>query len=125
MPPFDGILIDAPCSGTGVVGRNPDIRWNRRKEDLPRYHREQLNILSHSAPLLAPGGILIYATCSLEPEENEEVIKAFLATHPAFTLTDCAAQLPQAAHRFITDLCFAPHPDATIDGFFAARMQRS
>jgi 16S rRNA (cytosine967-C5)-methyltransferase len=125
LPPFDGILIDAPCSGTGVIGRNPDIRWNRRPDDLPRYHEEQLSILGHSAPLLTSGGILIYATCSLEPEENEAVIKAFLADHPDFKLTDCTLQLPEAAHHFVTDLCFAPHPDATIDGFFAARMQRS
>jgi len=124
LPPFDGILIDAPCSGTGVTGRHPDIRWNRRPEDLLRYQQEQLNILHHSAGLLAPGGILVYATCSLEPEENQEVIKAFLADHPALQLTDCTMQLPEAARRFIVDGCFAPRPDATIDGFFAARMQR-
>lgn len=123
--PFDGILIDAPCSGTGVTGRHPDIRWNRRPEDLCRYQQDQLNILHHAAALLALGGILVYATCSLEPEENHEVITAFLADHPALHLTDCAEHLPEAAHRFIVDRYFAPHPDATIDGFFAARMQRS
>ncbi|MBU1564840.1 MAG: 16S rRNA (cytosine(967)-C(5))-methyltransferase RsmB [Proteobacteria bacterium] len=125
LPPFDGILIDAPCSGTGVTGRHPDIRWNRRPEDLIRYQQEQLNILGHSAELLAPEGILVYATCSLEPEENQDVIKAFLAGNRAFRLTDCTMYLPEAAHRFIEGHCFAPRPDATIDGFFAARMQRS
>ena len=124
LPPFDGILIDAPCSGTGVTGRHPDIRWNRRPEDLLRYQQEQLAILAHSAKLLAPGGVLVYATCSLEPEENQEVIKGVLAAHPFLQLTDCTVQLPKAAHHFVTDFCFAPHPDATIDGFFAARMQR-
>ncbi|MFH0782323.1 MAG: 16S rRNA (cytosine(967)-C(5))-methyltransferase RsmB [Pseudomonadota bacterium] len=124
-PPFDGILIDAPCSGTGVTGRHPDIRWNRCPEDLLLYHQEQLSILGHAAELLAPGGILVYATCSLEPEENQEVVKDFLAAHPAFQLTDCTPQLPDSARRFVTDLCFAPHPDAGIDGFFAARLQRS
>jgi 16S rRNA (cytosine967-C5)-methyltransferase len=118
LPAFDGILIDAPCSGTGVTGRHPDIRWN-----LIRYQQEQLNILRHGATLLAPGGILVYATCSLEPEENQNVIKEFLVEHPTFHLTDCTMQLPEAAHRFIVDGCFAPRPDATIDGFFAARMQ--
>ena len=122
LPPFDGILIDAPCSGTGVTGRHPDIRWNRRPEDLLRYRQEQLNILKDGATLLAPGGILVYATCSLEPEENQEVIKTFLAEHSTLHLTDCTMHLPVAAHRFIVDGCFAPHPDATIDGFFAARM---
>lgn len=125
LPPFDGILIDAPCSGTGVTGRHPDIRWNRRPEDLLRYQQEQLSILRHSATLLTPGGVLVYATCSLEPEENQEVIKTFLANHPAFHLTDCALHLPEAARRFVVDRCFAPLPDATIDGFFAARLQRS
>jgi 16S rRNA (cytosine967-C5)-methyltransferase len=122
---FDGILIDAPCSGTGVTGRHPDIRWNRRPEDLLRYQQEQLILLRHSTALLAPGGVLVYATCSLEPEENRDVIKAFLSDYPSFRLTDCTMHLPEAAHRFIVDGCFAPHPDATIDGFFAARMQHS
>ena len=125
LPAFDGILIDAPCSGTGVTGRHPDIRWNRRPEDLLRYQQEQLNILRHSTTLLAPDGVLVYATCSLEPEENQDVIKTFLSEYPAFHLTDCAMQLPMAARRFIVDGCFAPRPDATIDGFFAARMQSS
>ncbi len=125
LPAFDGILIDAPCSGTGVTGRHPDIRWNRRPEDLLRYRQEQLNILQHSTTLLAPDGVLVYATCSLEPEENQAVIKAHLAEHSTLHLTDCTVHLPEAAHRFIVDRCFAPHPDATIDGFFAARMQRS
>ncbi|MDK9708287.1 MAG: 16S rRNA (cytosine(967)-C(5))-methyltransferase RsmB [Desulforhopalus sp.] len=121
---FDGILIDAPCSGTGVTGRHPDIRWNRRPEDLCRYQEEQLDILHHAAALLAPGGVLVYATCSLEPEENHQLITAFLAGHRSLHLTDCSEHLPEAARRFIVDRCFAPRPDATIDGFFAARMQR-
>ena len=125
LQPFDGILIDAPCSGTGVTGRHPDIRWNRRPEDLLRYQQEQLAILQHSATLLAPGGILVYATCSLEPEENQDVLKAFLAEHSTWHLTDCRAHLPKAAQRFVADGCFAPRPDANIDGFFAARMQRN
>ena len=87
---YDGILIDAPCSGTGVTGRHPDIRWNRRPEDLHRYQRMQLDLLNHAAPLLGPRGVLVYATCSLEPEENMEVVTAFLQSHRDFTLTDCS-----------------------------------
>ena len=120
---FDGILIDAPCSGTGVTGRHPDIRWNRRPEDLPQYQLEQLTLLDHSVRLLAPGGLLVYATCSLEPEENREVVELFLQNNPAFVLTDCTPLLPTAAHRFVVDGCFAPRPDETIDGFFAARIK--
>ncbi len=124
LPLFDGILIDAPCSGTGVTGRHPDIRWNRRPEDLAHYRQEQLALLDHAATLLAPGGILVYATCSLEPEENLDAVHEFLRNHQAFVLTDCTGQLPEPARRFVTDGCFAPHPEAEIDGFFAARMQR-
>jgi len=123
LMPFDGILIDAPCSGTGVTGRHPDIRWNRRPEDLSRYQHEQIELLNYGARLLATGGILVYATCSLEPEENDEVVQAFLATHPAFSLTDCRQYLPEKGRCFVVDHCFAPRPDATIDGFFAARLQ--
>lgn len=125
LPRFDGILIDAPCSGTGVTGRHPDIRWNRRQEDLIHYRQEQLGLLEHAAGLLAPGGILVYATCSLEPEENVSVIREFLQSHQDFTLTDSAPYLPQPARRLVADGCFAPCPEVEIDGFFAARMQRS
>ncbi len=123
LPRFAGILIDAPCSGTGVIGRHPDIRWNRRPEDLAHYRREQLDLLARAAELLAPGGILVYATCSLEPEENMEVVRKYLAEHENFRLTDCSPYLPPAAARFIVDGCFAPRPEEGIDGFFAARME--
>ena len=123
LPRLAGILIDAPCSGTGVTGRHPDIRWNRRPEDLANYRREQLALLNHAAELLAPGGVLVYATCSLEPEENIGVIREFLGTNGNFRQTDCSPHLPPAARRFIVDGCFAPRPEAGVDGFFAARME--
>ena len=121
---FNGILVDAPCSGTGVIGRHPDIRWNRMAEELPRYQQDQLDLLVCAAELLQAGGLLVYATCSIEPEENQQVIARFLDQMPDFILTDCAAHLPQAARNFVRDGCFCPHPDQTIDGFFAARLQR-
>ncbi len=120
---FDGILIDAPCSGTGVTGRHPDIRWSRRSEEFSGYQKKQLSLLEFAAQLLTPGGLLVYVTCSLEPEENQDVIKTFLANHPRFASTDCAPLLPDQAHQFIKNGFFAPHPSATIDGFFAARLQ--
>ena len=124
MIKFDGILIDAPCSGTGVICRHPDIRWNRKEQDLPGYQEKQLHLLEQAAELLAPAGVLVYATCSMEPEENQNVIHTFLSAHPDFTLTDCAEYLPKAAHHLIEDNFFCPRPSATIDGFFGARMQR-
>ncbi len=122
---FDGILIDAPCSGTGVTGRHPDIRWNRRPEELVHYHRQQLDLLANAAGLLNNKGILVYATCSLEPEENRQVVDEFLRIHEDFVLTDCSPYLPAAAHQFIENNFFTPHPSETIDGFFAARLQRT
>lgn len=124
-PSFDGILIDAPCSGTGVTGRHPDIRWNRRPEELVRYQQQQLDLLAVSARLLNPKGVLAYATCSLEPEENQEVVQEFLRNHEDFLLTDCSLHLPKAAHSLVENYYFAPRPSATIDGFFTARMQRT
>ena len=121
---FDGILIDAPCSGTGVTGRHPDIRWNREEQDLLLYRARQLDLLKQGAKLLKPEGLLVYTTCSLEPEENQDVIHTFLSTHSDFTLTNCAEQLPEAAHQLVKNNLFCPHPSATIDGFFGARMRR-
>ncbi len=122
---FDGILIDAPCSGTGVTGRHPDIRWNRRPEELVQYHRQQLELLLIAAKHLKQQGILVYATCSLEPEENRQVVDEFLRIHEEFALTDCSPYLPASAHQCIKNNFFAPHPSETIDGFFAARLQRT
>lgn len=74
---FDRILVDAPCSGTGTLDRNPEIKWRLGPEDLPDLQRRQRAILANSLALLKPGGRLVYSTCSLEPEENEQVIAAF------------------------------------------------
>jgi 16S rRNA (cytosine967-C5)-methyltransferase len=74
---FDRILIDAPCSGTGTLGRNPEIKWRLKREDLPGFHDRQRKILAHGLERLKPGGRLVYSTCSLEHEENEEVTEGF------------------------------------------------
>lgn len=124
LPLFDGIIIDAPCSGTGVTGRHPDIRWNRNSEDILKYQQNQLDILQHSTILLKPGGTLVYVTCSLEKEENIDVINMFLKQNSDFSLSDCADHLPAAARQFVTEQCFAPLPSKDIDGFFAARLIR-
>jgi len=121
---FHGILLDAPCSGTGVTRRHPDIRWNRRVEDFKHYQETQLELLQSATGLLTPHGILVYATCSLETEENEQVIEQFLTRNPDFSLEDCTVFLPSTAHTFITNGYFAPLPGPEIDGFFSARLRK-
>jgi 16S rRNA (cytosine967-C5)-methyltransferase len=81
---FDRILIDAPCSNTGVMRRRVDLRWRIQPEEIARLRQEQLDLLRRAAPRLKPGGILVYSTCSLEPEENQEVIEQFLKEHAQF-----------------------------------------
>jgi 16S rRNA (cytosine967-C5)-methyltransferase len=99
--PFDRILLDAPCSGTGTLGRNPEIKWRLRPENLAVFHRKQVQLLANALKLLAPGGRLVYATCSLEREENEAVVEEVLGV------------VPPACMRRV------PGVDAG-DGFFAA-----
>ena len=121
---FAGILLDVPCSGLGVIRRHPDIRWSRQPADLGRYRQKQLALLGLAAPLAAPGGIVVYATCSMEPEENEEVVLGFLAAHPEFALTDGKNFLPPAAAELVDGQGFLRTvPDERgLDGFFAARL---
>jgi 16S rRNA (cytosine967-C5)-methyltransferase len=84
--PFDRVLVDAPCSGLGTVRRDPDIRWRREESDLATLARDQLRLLHRAAGAVRPGGRLVYATCSSEPDENEEVVDLFLREQPAFDL---------------------------------------
>ncbi len=124
-PLFDGILIDAPCSGTGVIRRHPDIRWNRQPEDFTAQQAGQLALLQTAADLLASGGTLVYATCSIEPEENQQVVAQFLAARTEFRLTSCRDLLPPAVELTDAQGCFAPLPSEEIEGFFAARLVRA
>ena len=83
---FDKVLVDAPCSNTGVLRRRIDLRWRLKPEEITRLRETQLKLLQLAAAHLKPGGTLVYSTCSLEPEENSEVVKEFLAAHPQFRL---------------------------------------
>lgn len=119
------VLLDAPCSGTGVIGRHPDIRWNRRPEDLPVFQEQQLRLLRLAASLLVPGGVLVYATCSLEQEENQQVIESFLRANADFTATDCRDFFPGPARELVDAAgYFRSTPADGLDGFFAARLVR-
>jgi len=83
-PLFDRVLLDAPCSGLGTIRRDPDVKWARRPEELADFARGQGLMIEQAASVVRPGGTLVYATCSSEPEENEAVVKAFLEAHPEF-----------------------------------------
>jgi 16S rRNA (cytosine967-C5)-methyltransferase len=114
------ILLDAPCSGLGTLGRNPEIRWRVQPQDLLRMRNLQLKLLSNAADYLADGGRLLYSTCSTEPEENEEVVGTFLAERQNFRREDL--DTIGAAGAFVsTDGFFRTFPDyPDEDGFFAA-----
>ena len=123
---FDRVLIDAPCSGLGVMRRNPDIKWNSSLVRLKRHANIQKDILNHLAAMVKPNGILVYAVCSMEPEENEAVIDAFLKKHPDFVIDKGWGNLPDAMRSqnkgdagFRT-LAFINQ----MDGFFLARLKR-
>ena len=90
---FDRILADVPCSGTGTLGRNPEIKWRLKAEDLADLHARQLAILGSALARVAPGGHLIYSTCSLEKEENEDVVEHALSENNSFTLVNCLSEL--------------------------------
>jgi len=124
---MDAILIDAPCSGTGVLRRNPDAKWKISPEMVREMVEKQKNILRHYAPLLKSGGRLVYATCSLLAEENEKVVEAFLSEHGDFHLSDAAKilqryNLPQLANGGYVYLF--PHTHG-CDGFFSAVLERT
>jgi 16S rRNA (cytosine967-C5)-methyltransferase len=124
--PFDSVLVDAPCSGLGTLRRDPDIRWRRRESDIAALAAAELTMLRHAAEVVAPGGRLIYATCSSEPEENERVATAFLETAPEFTTIDARAAAPALpaavvdAHGHLRTL---PHVHG-LEAFFAAVFER-
>jgi 16S rRNA (cytosine967-C5)-methyltransferase len=121
---FPRVLVDAPCSGLGTLRRRPEIKWRRRPEDLARAARLQGELLTGAAGAVQPGGLLVYSTCSLEPEETDMVVDAFLAARPAFALEAAGPLLAPFADPGRPGLLRAwPHRHGT-DGFFVARLRR-
>lgn len=121
---FDRVLVDAPCSGLGTIRRDPDIRWRREETDLAGFARAQVDLLRRAGDVVTPGGRLVYATCSSEPEENEAVVDAFLAERREFDLVDLREDWPAPAsvlddRGMLRTLPFAHG----LEAFFAAALQ--
>jgi 16S rRNA (cytosine967-C5)-methyltransferase len=123
---FDRILLDAPCSGLGVLRRNPDIKWKADKAGLKRHARIQKQFLENLVQLVKPDGILVYAVCSVEPEENEVVIEAFLKKHSEFVIDKNLGKLPKTIHSRIEPATgFKTFPLLNhMDGFYFVRLKR-
>jgi 16S rRNA (cytosine967-C5)-methyltransferase len=126
---FQTVLLDAPCSGLGTVRRDPEIRWRRRPDDLPRLAAAQRQMLRHVAAVVRPGGEIVYSTCSSEPEENDEVVEAFVAEHGDFTIATSATvrqRLPARAQTLVDESGYfrtSPARDG-LEAFFGAVLIR-
>ena len=121
---FDGILVDAPCSGLGDLGKNPEARYRKTPESVESIQVIQRLILENVAPLVKPGGTLVYSTCTLTMEENEGAVNSFLKRHPDFMVQNILEILGEKCRLFATDnghLLASPHITGT-GGFFAARL---
>jgi 16S rRNA (cytosine967-C5)-methyltransferase len=121
--PVDRVLLDAPCSGLGVLAKKPDMKWKREASDLIRLTALQANLMDNAASLVRPGGVLVYSTCTTEPEENQLIVRAFLDRHPEFSLEDARMLISSDLvndEGFIETL---PHKHG-MDGSFAARLVR-
>jgi 16S rRNA (cytosine967-C5)-methyltransferase len=137
--PFDAVVLDAPCSSTGTIRRHPDIPWIKRESDITALASLQRRLIAHAAELVKPGGLLIYCTCSLELEEGVEIVHDLLASGAPLVrrpILPGEAGIPAewltAEGELRTLPCHLPHPDlnmnpnmAGIDGFYAARLQRT
>lgn len=121
----DRVLVDAPCSGLGTLRRNPDLKWRQSPESVAEMQIKQAAILESAARLVKPGGRLVYATCSLLPEENDQIVDAFLAAHPEFEQRDASEILARQGIDLVGDarLNLMPQVHET-DGFFAAVLER-
>ncbi|MCL4867126.1 MAG: hypothetical protein KJZ47_14625 [Gemmatimonadales bacterium] len=121
--PLEVVVLDAPCLGTGTLARHPEARWRVSAEALDGLAREGARLLAALADRVAPGGLLLYATCSLEPEENDAQIDAFLASHPEFR-REPGSGVPAELLDARGDLVILPHRHG-MDGAYAARLRRA
>jgi 16S rRNA (cytosine967-C5)-methyltransferase len=121
--PVDAVLLDAPCLGTGSFARHPDARWRVTPEALAMLAERQAELLERASTVVAPGGLLVYGTCSLEPEENQQQVDRFLARHSDFR-REPSDTFPAALTSAEGDLMILPQRHQ-MDGAFAARLRRA
>jgi 16S rRNA (cytosine967-C5)-methyltransferase len=119
---FDRVLVDAPCSGLGTVRRDPDIKWRRSEADLGGFAERQRELVRRAAAVVKSGGRLVYATCSSEPEENDEVVDRFLEEHPSFAAVDLRHEEPQLARLVDQRGFLRTSPVDGLEAFFAAAL---
>jgi 16S rRNA (cytosine967-C5)-methyltransferase len=122
----DRILLDAPCSGLGVLRRHPEAKWRKHTEMFLRHQQLQQEILEGVASVLRPGGVLVYSTCSTEPEETEDVVAQFCRAHPEWVRESVVPWLPGTALPFVTahGALSTMGNDCGMDGFYAARLRK-
>ena len=122
---FGRVLADVPCSGFGTLRRNPDLKWRKGEKDIKRLSELQFSILSNLSAYVEKRGVLIYSTCTVFHEENEDVVKRFLEGHPGFQLDRMDKVLPEKCDRFIHNGYFKTFPAQNgMDGFFVARLKK-
>ena len=120
--PADIVLVDAPCTGMGTLSKKPDIKWRRQIDDIRKMTVTQKAILDHAATLVKHGGHILYSTCTIEPEENIEIVRWFLEKHPEFSLDPAENYLPESVCK---DGCMQTFPHLhRSDGAFAARLMK-
>jgi 16S rRNA (cytosine967-C5)-methyltransferase len=123
---FDRVLADVPCSGFGTLRKNPDLKWRREEKDIQRLSELQFSILDNLSAYVRKGGVLVYSTCTVFHEENEDVVERFLNEHPEFKLDRMERILPENFHLFFRNGYFNTFPPQNgTDGFFAARLIKS
>ncbi len=123
IDPADRVLVDAPCSGLGTLSKKPDIKWKQDPHQLEKLNHLQYEILVNASKHVKQNGILVYSTCTIEPEENEYIIEKFLSSYTNFILENASDFVPQS---LVSEKGFVqtfPHIH-NIDGSFAARMRR-
>ena len=121
---FDRVLLDAPCSGLGTLQSHPDLRWRASPDSVGALAVEQARLLSAGASACAPGGTLVYSTCTISLAENERQIGAFLEANPSFRALDLQSRHPAWAHPLAPDLLLALPSVQGSDGFFVAALER-